>query len=146
MTFPRGFHHCLTENGEVYDTLKYGWMQGRQVGAPFTISRCLEIFRTTTPEQHRYILAVDGPCRHGRSGLHVVDSARHCSLCRVWSHLACRYGCMPNCTTVSPPTEPLQCWMQPSKASKPQVFNQQVSRESEVHIRTTHKYSLIFTY
>ena len=28
----RGFWHCLSEKGEVYDTTKYGWMEARQVG------------------------------------------------------------------------------------------------------------------
>ncbi|XP_028399316.1 N-acylglucosamine 2-epimerase-like [Dendronephthya gigantea] len=26
-----GFHNCLDKNGQVYDTTKYGWLQGRQV-------------------------------------------------------------------------------------------------------------------
>ena len=30
----RGFYNCLSENGEVYDTLKHCWMQGRQVEHP----------------------------------------------------------------------------------------------------------------
>ena len=34
----RGFYNCLDEDGSVYDTTKYGWLQGRQVDCPITYS------------------------------------------------------------------------------------------------------------
>ena len=58
----RGFFNCLTADGQVYDTTKYGWLQGRQVWMYCQLYTSLDRFKKDALLQAAINGTVDAAC------------------------------------------------------------------------------------